>query len=243
MNLPERLKLARGEMSQAALAKTLGVTRSTVNQWESGETRPTGKNLRKLAVIRGFGTEWLETGRGPKGAPGRERVPIEVFEAPDDVEPPPEPAGIPEWEVRPGMGSGGLVSGEAVRRGDTVDLVKPERWQFPSTFIREELRAPVARLVVLETQGDSMTPTIQPGERVLVDTGHKLPTPDGIYALRDRFGAVVIKRLQMLRNPPVLGGNPPVLRVISDNPAHETESVGLDEVELVGRVVGGWKRY
>lgn len=81
-----------------------------------------------------------------------------------------------------------------------------------------------------------MAPTIQPGERVIVDTGHRLPSPDGIYALRDRFGAIVVKRLH---SP----GRGKSIKVISDNPMHPPEEMDLQEIAIVGRVVGGWKRY
>ena len=53
---------------------------------------------------------------------------------------------------------------------------------------------------MLDTNGDSMAPTILSGERVVVDTGHKTPTPDGLYAIRDTFGSIVVKRLQVMRN-------------------------------------------
>ena len=35
------------------------------------------------------------------------------------------------------------------------------------------------------------------GDRVVVDTGHKTPTPDGLYAIRDTFDCIVVKRLQV----------------------------------------------
>ena len=58
---------------------------------------------------------------------------------------------------------------------------------------------PPAQLLVLDTTGDSIAPTIFSGERVIVDTGHKTPTPDGLYAIRDALAAIVVKRLQVMR--------------------------------------------
>ena len=66
---------------------------------------------------------------------------------------------------------------------------------------------------MLDTTGDSMAPTIVSGERVIVDTGHKTPTPDGLYAIRDTFECIVVKRLQVLR-----AARPTRVKVISDNP-------------------------
>jgi phage repressor protein C with HTH and peptisase S24 domain len=176
---------------------------------------------------------------------GPERISIDQFETSDHV---PAVAArehnhgrfqeiqVQEIDVRAGMGGGGLLTHEVRQHGDAVDPVKSETWSFPSEFMRQELRVPAARLIVIETQGDSMTPTILPGERVLVDTGHQVPSPDGIYALRDRFGAIVVKRLQSHRRQARI-------TIISDNPHHPAEEVGLDEIAIVGRVIGGWKRY
>lgn len=143
--------------------------------------------------------------------------------------------GIVEIDVRAGMGGGGTLEGREVRQaGNYADPVKDEAWHFPAQFMREEVRAPQSRVIVIETQGDSMAPTISSGDRVVVDTGHMVPSPDGIYALRDRYGYIVVKRLQTMR-----GGK---IRVISDNKAHDSEDFGSEEIAIVGRVLWGLKR-
>lgn len=149
----------------------------------------------------------------------------------------PRARGIVEFDVRAGLGGGGTMEGREVKvDGDFADPVKDEAWQFPARFIREELRAVEMNLRVIETQGDSMAPTILSGDRVIVDTGHRVPSPDGIYALRDQFGFIVVKRLQVMRS------KPPVIRIISDNKAHDAEDVGADDIAIVGRVLWGLKR-
>lgn len=145
-------------------------------------------------------------------------------------------SGILEIDVRAGMGAGGATEGrEVVFQGNQADPVKEEAWHFPARFMREEVRAPENRVIVIETQGDSMAPTITSGDRVVVDTGHTIPSPDGIYAIRDQFGSIVVKRLQTMRQ----GGK---IRIISDNKAHDAEDVGPDEIAIVGRVLWGLKR-
>ena len=65
--LPDRVRYARrlAGLSQAALAKEIGVGPSAVAQWElpSG-TSPTVEHLAHLAVRSGVSFEWLATGRG-----------------------------------------------------------------------------------------------------------------------------------------------------------------------------------
>lgn len=153
---------------------------------------------------------------------------------PDDV----PLAGIREVDIRAGLGGGGsLENRQVIRNGEFQDPVKDEAWHFPSRFIREELRATESRVIILETQGDSMFPTISSGDRVIVDTGHRVPSPDGIYAIRDRYDGIQVKRLQVLRR-----GDPPRILIISDNNSHQDEEVGADEIAIVGRVLWGLKR-
>jgi phage repressor protein C with HTH and peptisase S24 domain len=118
------------------------------------------------------------------------------------------------------------------KEGRHTDPIKSEGWQFPASFVREQLHASVPQLLVLDTTGDSMVPTIASGERVIVDTGHKTPTPDGLYAIRDTFGSIVVKRLQTVRS-----SRPTRVKIISDNASHPTEEVPLSELEVVGKVL------
>ena len=109
---------------------------------------------------------------------------------------------------------------------------------FPPSFVREQLHTSAARLLVLDTNGDSMAPTLMSGDRVIVDTGHKTPTPDGLYAIRDTFEGIVVKRLQLLRS-----ARPVRVKIISDNPNHATEEIPLNGLEIVGKVLCGLKLF
>lgn len=90
------------------------------------------------------------------------------------------------------------------------------------------------RVLRLEVQGESMSPTMQPGDRVLVVRTDRL-RPGQVVAVRDPRDPerIVVKR--------VAGGSAAVgWRVLGDNPARSTDSrafgaVGPDLV--VGRVV------
>jgi phage repressor protein C with HTH and peptisase S24 domain len=156
-----------------------------------------------------------------------------------DYEPRPT-SGILEIDVRAGLGGGGSSDQTLVaHHGNAVDPVKPESWHFPATFVRNEIRRSGDRIRILETYGDSMAPTIHSGDRVIIDTDHRVPSPDGLYAIRDRFGSIVVKRLQALRR-----GDPPVIKIISDNPHHGEEEVTAVDLEdaIIGRVLWGLKR-
>ena len=63
--LGDRIKKARGKMTQQAVASAVGVTREAVSQWESGITKGLKiPNLFKLAKVLKKNAEWLGTGQG-----------------------------------------------------------------------------------------------------------------------------------------------------------------------------------
>ena len=94
---------------------------------------------------------------------------------------------IEELDVRASAGAG--LTGEAGRVLDT--------WQIPSALIRGYSTAPATELRIITVMGDSMEPALQPGQRVLVDTGDRVPSPPGIFVVWDGLG-LVVKRVQML---------------------------------------------
>ncbi len=145
---------------------------------------------------------------------------------------------VPELDTRAGLGGGGVPAREVRKGGRHSDPLKPEGWVFPPSFVRDQLHSVPAQLLVIATLGDSMAPTVMSGDRVVVDTGHKSPTPDGLYAIRDPFEGIVVKRLQLVRS-----AKPTRVKIISDNPNHATEEVPLNELEIVGKVLCSLKLF
>lgn len=80
-----------------------------------------------------------------------------------------------------------------------------------------------------------MSPTIQDGDVVFVDTRHKVPSPPGIYVLADEFGGVVTKRLEVTSRP---SDETVTVRISSDNPNHNDRELTLDEIHIIGRYIG-----
>jgi transcriptional regulator with XRE-family HTH domain len=65
-SLPARIKLARqkARLSQKELARLIGITSQSVNQWESGATQPSRANLIQTAKWTRVEISWLMTGEG-----------------------------------------------------------------------------------------------------------------------------------------------------------------------------------
>jgi phage repressor protein C with HTH and peptisase S24 domain len=81
-----------------------------------------------------------------------------------------------------------------------------------------------------------MEPTLKSGERVWVDTADIRPSADGLYAIRNQLGGVIVKRLHL---DPRL----PRVKIISDNPHHPASEVGLDEISIIGKVKCGLRMF
>jgi transcriptional regulator with XRE-family HTH domain len=227
---------ARG-MSRSELVRRSGISKQQLSRLEGGQIRLRLDHLKPFANILGYSPEqMLLWGRYP-GTPAAAGGHIESSdvlreEAVHEEPIGPAPGQVQELDTRAGMGGGGFPAHEFRREGRHADPIKSEGWLFPASFVREQLHATSARLLVLDTTGDSMVPTIASGERVIVDTAHKTPTPDGLYAIRDTFECIVVKRLQILRS-----SRPAHVKIISDNPNHPTEEVPLAELEVVGKVL------
>jgi transcriptional regulator with XRE-family HTH domain len=224
---------ARG-MSRSELVRRSGVSKQQLSRLEHGQIRLRLDHLKPFANVLGYSSEQiLLWGRYP-GTLGGHIESSDVLREEAHPEEPlgPAPGQVPELDTRAGLGGGGVPAREVRRNGRHADPLKSEGWMFPPSFIRDQLHSSAARLVVIDTTGDSMAPTVMAGDRVIVDTGHKTPTPDGLYAIRDTFECIVVKRLQLIRS-----ARPTRVKIISDNPNHATEEVPLAELEIVGKVL------
>ncbi len=224
---------ARG-MSRSELVKRSGISKQQLSRLENGLIRMRLDHLKPFAAVLGYTPEQILLWGKYPGTPGAHIESSDVLrdEAAHDEALGPKPGQVPELDTRAGLGGGGVPAREVRKDGKHADPLKAEGWLFPNSFVREQLHTSPGRLLVLDTTGDSMAPTIVSGERVIVDTGHKPPTPDGLYAIRDTFESIVVKRLQVLRS-----SRPTRVKVISDNPNHPGEEIPLAEIEVVGKVL------
>lgn len=137
-------------------------------------------------------------------------------------------APVKEVNVYAGMGAGGLMDEEE----KTVGI-----WQLPAEWLRSEIRsADYAKVYIVTLEGDSMVGTLAPGDKVIVDLSRRVPSPPGLFVLWDGL-AQVAKRLEYVE-----GSDPPMVRIISDNSHYRAYERTLDEVHIVGRIMGRWQR-
>ncbi len=122
--------------------------------------------------------------------------------------------------------------------GAELDMPKKiQEWGFPEEWIRHELQAAPSELTIITIDGDSMVPTINPGDKAVVNRAQTMPSPPGIFVLWDGLG-IVAKRLEHIPNT-----SPPKVRVTSDNTRYEPYERTAEEISIVGRVVARWQRF
>ncbi len=142
------------------------------------------------------------------------------------------PGAIPEVDAKAGAGNGevGRVIAMFSKGIETAHKVRAE-WIMPVEFTRHALGADPRSTIILEVVGDSMRPTLEPGDRVLVDTSVEWRNDDSVWLIDD--GTPKVKRLRMVR-----GSSPARVTILSDNQLIQPEEIDLDEIRVIGRVVG-----
>jgi phage repressor protein C with HTH and peptisase S24 domain len=107
---------------------------------------------------------------------------------------------------------------------------------FDERWLRSLTPTPPAKLSIVRVEGDSMSPTLNSGDDILVDLGDGAERlRDGIYVLR-ADDALVVKRIAI---------HPVGRRVTvqSDNPAYpDWPDCGIGEINCVGRVIWAGRR-
>ena len=131
-------------------------------------------------------------------------------------------AEIAEVDVRASAGAGALHEG--------LEEAK-QTWRLPEALVRHELRADPEQLRIITIDGDSMEPVLSSGDRILLDTSQRVPTPPGIFVIWDGMG-LVAKRAEHVPN-----SDPPRIVIRSENPQYSTYERDAEEINIVGRVI------
>lgn len=223
--------------------------RQAIEQWFGGNESAYAKAVKRqpsqisdmLAGRKSFGAKvarMMETELAKAGlsvppfwfeAPGADlAIPATVqLNRPPDADP--DVVEIPQLNVSASMGSGITVP----QHEDVVAVL-----QVHESGLRAQLgNTPVTsfkNLRLITAYGDSMAPTFQGGDVLLVDTGVYEVRLDAIYVMSYR-GELFIKRLQ--RRPDG------VLRMLSDNKNYDPIDIHngqRDEFQALGRVLMAW---
>lgn len=221
--------------SLADFARAAGVADSTMRQHLARNSIP--KDAARLyiraAKRTGADVPWLLYGSGspPKGIdPGDAHVAPAQLSFADKAS-----VTVPELEVHAlaGLGADGNFE---ITQADAVDAMTGT-YSFPAAGFRQAFGANASEVIIAEVLGDSMAPTLYPGQKVMVHLADKSPTPPGIFYIWDGLG-LVIKRVELIP-----GSNPPTVRIKSDNPRYDSYERTVEEAHINGRVILGFMRF
>ena len=132
----------------------------------------------------------------------------------------PDQVQIPQYSFRAGMGGGGLILDE-----NPVGHVSLQKNYL------EQIHLGDADLISIEVEGDSMSPTLESGDQVMINRKDQNPANGGIFAIHDS-DALVVKRVEKIP-----ATDPPILKLISDNRNHGSYQVLAGDTNIIGRVV------
>lgn len=130
---------------------------------------------------------------------------------------------VKELDVRASAGPGAF--------DDMTEQVVGE-WRLPKVVLGAHTTARAERIRVITVYGTSMVPDFSPGDRVMVDTEDRMPSPSGAFVIWDGVGNI-IKLVEV-----VPYSDPPRVQLISRDPALPVREFPLEQVVIQGRVFG-----
>src|SRR5579863_8486946 len=145
-----RLRLIMQQLGSVAdLARAVGVSDNAIYKWVSGRGQPSMMSLVNLSKAAGVSVEWLATGRG---APSKGKGEIHTSEPAVEAVP------LPRNSLRTANGR------IAIQNRQIVDYVS-----FQPEWLQRALNVDLRNMALVEVVGDSMSPTIDEGDVVLID--------------------------------------------------------------------------
>lgn len=201
--------------SQEALAHDVDVTKGNVSAWENERHQPNIGQVIDISLVTNYPVpvlvkEKLEAALEIAAGGGGNGFRIQLL------------------ANEASMGAGESLQAEDVLSGSLT---------LTTQFVMEHIHpTSPAALRFIHAYGDSMAPTLNSGDVLLVDTGIQEVKIDGIYVLR-AHGRLFVKRVRQR-----MDGH---YEISSDNPTHKTVDVlnGDHQVTVVGRVVWYWNGH
>lgn len=211
MTLGERIQervVAQG-ISQAELARRIGLSQSTVNMLINGNSRSSA-HLHKIARVLGTSVNYLtgetdDPADNAPPAPTREQM-AQLLDL------------VPIASIDLAYGMGATFATDPVN----VDVM-----YFPTQWLEALTSTPPASLTWARGRGDSMAPTINDHDVVLIDRS------DRNVRDQDAIWAFTLGEVAMLKRLRVRGDK---VTILSDNERVPPDYAHPDEINIVGKV-------
>ena len=224
--LMEAVRARRSDL--ANVSRAIGKNHAYLHQFvNKGKPRRLPDNVRRdIADFLGMDEMDLVSPED-RARLAKRKSPIREEKLPDDI------VMIRELDVRASAGANGSLI-EVNQENESEHIVG--LYGFPLAGFRENYGAAPEEVRILQVIGDSMQPTLWPGQRVMVNHADRMPSPPGIFVLWDGIG-LVVKRLEFIPH-----SDPQAVRIISDNARYSAYERAIGEAHICGRVIGAWGR-
>ena len=228
--LGERIKLLRGDTTQAVFAASLGIPQMTLSNYETGKSEPKFSLINTICTTFSVSADWLLFGRGPlrSGDVQQEEKLVELCRKTDKIitSADDEVVMIPMVEAVLSAGGGSFETGATIGRG----------YAFRRDFIQR--KGNPDNMVLMRVAGDSMEPEILSGDVVLIDQGKTRIVPGHMFAVGFEE-AIYLKRIDIMPGKAILK---------SANPAYPPMELDIrgqlsDQFRVIGRVLWSGREY
>jgi phage repressor protein C with HTH and peptisase S24 domain len=187
----------RDNKSQKDIADKLGVSQVSIFNLEAGKIKVTDEYIRKYAEL--YNVDPMDLLKENPDIPS-----IRIEDSRIDI-----------ISAIPCCGNGNEVTEEVIGT-----------FRLPNDKFKAITSSNPSNCKMLQVSGDSMQPTINDGDFVIVDTSH-IDIGDGIYLIRSLSG-LVVKRIQVKFDN---------IAVLSDNPLYQPVAASMGELQIIGRVI------
>jgi len=217
MNIGQRIEEVRKELglSKTEIWKPCGLSSGIYSQWLNGMELK-GENLIKVSKILNVNPQWLLNGKGDKY----------LFKSSENIINLSNSVLLPLLNAYGSMGNGNEVQEHEV----VIDVLRVSK-----SWVEKTLNpiSNIKNLAFIHAIGDSMHPTFNDGDILLVDSGISNVTTDSIYVL-EAHERLFIKRVRRR-----IDGS---FEISSDNLSVKTVDTlnGDHQVTIKGRVVWVW---
>lgn len=216
---PLRLKELIGDESLRTFAHMVGISEGGLRKYlPPGTSKPTFDKVVVIARYKNVNLEWLATGEGPK-YPGDQPLDTAVAVSKDDFDE--EYALVDGYHVTVSTGHGAF-------NGDDTPVMRRlafrRKWLKYRSFKPEQLK-------VVFAKGDSMEPTINSGDSLLINLASARPIDGEIFVVRlgdDLYAKRIQKRWDG------------AIELLSDNKEYKEQVIPaseLDRLAIIGQVV------
>jgi transcriptional regulator with XRE-family HTH domain len=248
-----RISMVREEknLTQEYFGSRLDVSGTHISQLETGGKRPSPNLIWRICFEFAINPRWLQFGEEPR------ELPKDFTQLDSLVKEDPNARAalfvLKSWAMegvaRQSAGAPGIDWGELQVPGQDLEAFYVPSYDvvastgahnelleqivdylaFKREWLRQFYSGNPRHLALILARGDSMHPTIQDGDLLLIDLSQHQITTDAIYVLRLDEQFLIAKRVQRMYDG--------TIHVLSDNAAYATQIVQASDIHVVGRVI------